>query len=115
MPAMSSTHATLTAASLAALLTAGTAWAETVRTPDCQRDLAMANNLIDMIAAREKQFVKGDLAKNCALLRQNLVDLTNARAPMDRCLTGHDHGENVGQIDDSIEDLRAVLADKCAK
>jgi hypothetical protein len=115
MPAMSSTHVTLTAASFAALLIAGTAWADTVSTPDCQRDLASANALINGIAAREKQFVKGNLAKNCALLRQNLVDLTNARGPMDRCLTGHDHGENVGQIDDSIEDVRAVLADKCAK
>jgi hypothetical protein len=112
---MSSTHPTLTAASLAALLTAGTAWADTVRTPECQRDLATANKLIDTIAAREKLFVKGDLAKNCMLLQKNLADLTNAREPMDRCLTGHDHGENVGQIDDSIEDVRAVLADKCAK
>jgi hypothetical protein len=115
MPAMSSTPATLTAALLATLLTAGAAWADTVGTPVCQRDLAAANALINGIAAREKQFVKGDLAKNCALLRQNLVDLTNARGPMDRCLSGHDHGENVGQIDDSIEDVRPVLADKCGK
>jgi hypothetical protein len=115
MPAMSSMHATLAAASFAALLATAAAWADTVKTPDCQRDLATANGLIDKIAAREKQFVKGDLAKNCGLLRQNLVDLTNAREPMDRCLTGHDHGENVGQIDDSIEDVRAVLADKCGK
>jgi len=115
MLAMSSTHATVTAALLAGLLIGDAAWADAVGTPECQRDLASANGLINAIAAREKQFVKGALAKNCALLRQNLVDLTNARGPMDRCLTGHDHGENVGQIDDSIEDVRAVLADKCAK
>jgi hypothetical protein len=113
---MSSTHATLMAGTFAALLAApSAAEADTLKTPDCQRDLAAANALINGIAARERQFVKGDLVKNCALLRQNLVDLTNARGPMDRCLTGHDHGENVGQIDDSIEDVRAVLADKCAK
>jgi hypothetical protein len=103
------------ASAVAAFLAAGAAGADTVVTPECQRDLAAANALIDKIAAREKQFVKGDLVKNCALLRQNLVDLTTARGPMDRCLTGHDHGENVGQIDDSIEDVQAVLADKCAK
>jgi hypothetical protein len=115
MPAMSSTHATLIAASFAMLLTAGAARADTVGTPDCKRDLAAANALINGIAAREKQFVKGDLAKNCALLRQNLVDVVKAREPMDRCLTGHDHDENIGQMDDSIGDIRAVLADKCGK
>ena len=115
MRAMSSTYPTLAAAAFAVLLTAGTAWADTVRTPDCQSDLAAANALISGIAAREKQFVKGDLAKNCALLRQNLVDVVKAREPMDRCLTGHDHDENVGQLDDSIGDIRTVLADKCGK
>jgi hypothetical protein len=115
MLAMSSMHTTLTAAFLAPLLAAGAAWADSVKTPECQRDLAAANALINTIAAREKQFVKGDLTKNCALLRQNLVEMVKAREPMDRCLTGHDHEENVGQIDDSIEDVRAVLADKCAK
>jgi hypothetical protein len=115
MCAMSSTLATLTAVSLATLLSAATALADTIRTPDCQRDLAAANALIDGIAARENQFVKGDLAKNCALLRQNLVDMGKAREPMDRCMTGHDHSENVGQMDASIGDIRAVLAEKCGK
>jgi len=96
-----------------AIIGAGPAWADTIKTPQCQRDLAAANGLIDAIARREKQFVAGDLATNCRLLRQNLVDLINAREPMMRCLTGHDLGENVGQMDDSIGDIRAVLADKC--
>jgi hypothetical protein len=99
----------------AAFLAAGPASAEMVNSPDCQRDLATANALIGKIAAREKQFVAGDLAKNCALLKQNLVDMVKAREPMDRCMTGHDHSENLGQLDDSIGDIRAVLADKCAK
>ena len=112
---MFSARATPIAASLTALLMVGAAEADTVKTPECQRGLAQAQGLINAIAARESQFVKDDLMKNCALLQQNLADLVNARAPMDRCLTGHDHGENVGQIDDSIEDVRAVLADKCGK
>jgi hypothetical protein len=28
-------------------------------------------------------------------------------------MTGHDRGENVGQMDVSMEDIRAVLAAKC--
>lgn len=95
--------------------TAASALAGIADTPDCRRDLASANALINGIAAREKEFVAGNLTKNCALLRQNLVDMVKARAPMDRCMTGHDHGENLGQTDDSIGNIRAVLAEKCAK
>jgi hypothetical protein len=103
------------AGTLATMLSAGSAAADLVNTPECQRDLARANALITAIAAREKQFVPGDLAKNCTLLKQNLDDLLKAREPMDRCITGHDHGENLGQMDDSIDDIRAVLADKCQR
>jgi hypothetical protein len=108
-----SSRATTLAGALAVMLAAGPAAADLVHTPECQRDLAMANRLINTIAAREKQFVPNDLAKNCQLLKQNLVDMVKAREPMDRCITGHDHGENLGQMDASIEDIRAVLADKC--
>lgn len=112
---MGSTHVTLLAGALATLLAAAPAQADTVKTPECRHDLAVANALVTGIAAREKQFVKDDLRRNCALLRRNLVDLVKAREPMDRCVTGHDHGENLGQMDASIEDVRAVLADKCGK
>ena len=89
--------------------------ADTLKTPDCQRDLASANALILAIAAREKQFVPDNLEKNCRLLRQNLADLVRARAPLARCLTGYDLSENVGRMDGSIGDIRTVLADKCQK
>ena len=97
------------------MLATGPAAADTLNTPRCQRDLAMANGLINTIAKREKQFVPGDLAKNCGLLKQNLADMVKAREPMDRCLTGHEHGETIGQMDDSIGDIRAVLASKCGQ
>jgi hypothetical protein len=103
------------AGAVAAMLATGSAAADTLNTPRCQRDLAMANGLINTIAKREKQFVPGDLAKNCSLLQQNLADMVQAREPMDRCLTGHEHGETIGQMDDSIGDIRAVLASKCGQ
>ncbi|HTQ34833.1 MAG TPA: hypothetical protein VMI30_11725 [Stellaceae bacterium] len=112
---ISSFRATAAASAFAALLGTGPALADIVDTPACRRDLAGANALIDAIAAREKEFVAGDLVKNCALLRRNLTDMVKVRGPMDRCTTGHDHGENLGQIDASIGDIRAVLAAKCGK
>jgi hypothetical protein len=102
------------AAALAILATTP-AQADIVKTPECQRGLAAANALIQAITAREKQFVAGDLTRNCRLLRQNLADMVKAREPMDRCITGHDHGENLGQMDASIGDIRALLAEKCQK
>lgn len=103
------------AGALALFLAAEPALADIVQTPECRRDLTVANKLIAGIAARDKQFVPGDLAKNCALLQQNLDDMVKARDPMARCMTGHDRGENVGQMDASIGDIREVLANKCGK
>jgi len=103
------------AAFLITLLSSLSASADIVQTPECRRDLTVANKLIAGIAARDKQFVPGDLAKNCALLQRNLDDMVKARDPMARCMTGHDRGENVGQLDASIGDIREVLANKCGK
>jgi hypothetical protein len=103
------------AGALALFLAAAPALADILQTPECRRDLTVANRLIAGIAARDKQFVPRDLAKNCALLQRNLDDMVKARDPMARCMTGHDHSENVGQMDASIGDIREVLANKCGK
>ncbi len=101
------------AIALAAILAGGLAAADAVDTPQCRRDLTAANRLIQGIAAREKRFVPGDLAKNCQLLKLNLTDMVKAREPLDRCLKGHEHGETVAQMDASSDDIRSVLAEKC--
>ena len=101
------------AAAIAALPLATPAGADEVRTPECQRQLAASVQLINAIQAREKRFIRGDMVRNCQLLRQNLTDMVKAREPMDRCLTGHQKGETTGQLDASIDDIRAVLAGNC--
>ena len=47
------------------------------------------------------------------LLRQNLRDMSEAREPMARCMTGHEHGENVGQMDALIGDISFILSTRC--
>lgn len=89
--------------------------AGSVDTPQCRRDLATADRLVHGIRLREAQFVAGDMATNCRLLRRNLADMMEARGPMDRCLTGHDHGETVAQMEASIEDIRSAIARHCAR
>ena len=95
------------------MLLAAPAWAGVVDTPECRRDLALADRLVHGVRLRENSVQKGDFVGLCRLLRRNLQDMTRAREPMARCMTGHDLGENVGQMDASIGDIRYVLANHC--
>jgi len=113
MTRMPVARAIATAIGLAAILAAGAAAADAVDTPECRRDLAVANRYIEAIRVREKRFVAGDLTRNCRLLQQNLTDMTAARGPLDRCLKGHERGETVAQMDASIGDIRGLLAGNC--
>ena len=106
-------RSTIAAGVLAGLLAANPAAAETADA--CRHDLAMADRLVRAVAAREKLFVPGDRATNCRLLRQNLDDMAKAREPVARCLGGRERGETVAQIDTSIADVGAAIADKCRK
>ncbi len=94
-------------------LLAAPAVAGIINTPECHRDLAIADQLIHAVRLRENSVKPGDFVGLCRLLRQNLQDMTRARDPMARCMTGHELGENVGQMDASIGDIRFVLGKHC--
>ena len=98
---------------LLALVSAAPAGAGIVDTYECRRDLAMADRLVHGVRLRENSVQQGDFVGLCRLLRQNIVDMVKAREPMARCMTGHDQGENVAQMDASIGDIRTVLARHC--
>src|SRR5260370_33740896 len=87
---------------LAVVALALPAVADVVDSPECRRDMATASRLIEAVAGRENSVRPGDLVGLCRLLRLNLQDMTRAREPMNRCLIGHSHGENVGRKDASI-------------
>ncbi len=93
---------------------ASAALAGIIDTPECRRDLATADRLVHAVRLRENSVRPGDFDGLCRLLRQNLQDMAQAREPMARCMTGHDQGENVGQMDASIGDIRFVLSRHCA-
>ena len=77
--------------------------------PGCHHDLAEADRLIHGVRLRENSVQQGDWQGLCRLLQQNLRDMSTARQLMNPCLTGHDHGENIGQMDASIGDIKYVL------
>jgi hypothetical protein len=95
------------------LLPRQAAIAGVIDSPECHRDLAMADQLIHAVRLRENSVQPGDFVGLCRLLRQNLQDMTRAREPMARCMTGHERGENVGQMDASLDDIRFVLSKHC--
>ena len=95
------------------LLPRQAAIAGVIDSPECHRDLAMADQLIHAVRLRENSVQQGDFVGLCRLLRQNLQDMTRAREPMARCMTGHERGENVGQMDASLDDIRFVLSKHC--
>jgi hypothetical protein len=84
-----------------------------IDSPECRHDLAMADQLIHAVRLRESSVQPGDFVGLCQLLRQNLQDMTKAREPMARCMTGHDLGKNVGQMDASIGDISFILSTHC--
>jgi hypothetical protein len=84
-----------------------------IDTPDCRSDLASAHQLIHAVRLRENTVQPGDFVGLCRVLRQNLRDMTQARGPMARCMTGHERGENIGQMDVSIQDIRFVIGEHC--
>ena len=98
---------------LLALVVALPAAAGVVETYECRRDLAMADQLVHGVRLRENSVQKGDFVGLCRLLRRNLDDMVKAREPMDRCMTSHDRGENVAQMDASICDIRYILVRNC--
>jgi hypothetical protein len=106
-------HRSLTVMILSAAALPAVASAGIVDTPDCRRDLATAHQLIHAVRLRENSVQPGDFVGLCRLLRQNLQDMTRARDPMARCMTGHERGENVGQMDASMEDIRFVIGKHC--
>lgn len=97
----------------AAALVPVVAAAGIVDTPECRRDLGMAHERIHAVRLRENSVQAGDYVGLCRVLRQNLQDMTRARDPMARCMTGHERGENVGQMDVSMEDIRVVIGKHC--
>ena len=84
-----------------------------VETPECRRDLAVAGELIHAVRLRENSVRPGDFVGLCRLLRQNLQDMARAREQMARRMTGHELGENVGQMDASLHDIRYVIGKHC--
>lgn len=94
-------------------LLASPALAGMVETPQCRADLTRAHRLIQDVSARDRKGKEANAARICATLKRNRTDMAAAAEILDRCLTGHERGENVGQLRASVADVDAVMARHC--
>jgi len=78
----------------------------------CALDMRRADQLVSAVAGRDRGGPYGADAI-CRVLRANLRDMSAAIDIMKRCMTGHALRENVGQMEASMEDVRAAIARKC--
>ena len=97
----------------AVMLGAVSTQAGVVDTPSCRAGLARADELIHGVRLRESRIKRDDMPLACRLLRENQRDLSEAGNLMEPCLTGHEKGENLGQIRASVGDIRDVIARNC--
>ena len=101
----------------AALFFAGVsaALAGVVETAACRHDLPAAGEAISRVSSRDRagRAAPPAPAAMCQTLRANLADMRVARDIMARCLTGHERGENVAQLDVSIVDVSAIISRRC--
>ena len=84
-----------------------------IDTPACRSKLARAAQLVDAVAARDRGVAPAGTAAICKVLAVNRRDMREATQAMQACLTGREKSENVGQMLASLDDVEAVLRQKC--
>ena len=77
---------------------------------DCPTALTAADDSFRETLARLDAAAKAGKAEICAAIDHHIAVMTAARAVFDRCLSGHDRSENVGQMDGSIADFTDIRA-----
>ena len=80
--------------------------------PGCEKDLAVVEDSFDETVARLQAAELADHTEKCAALHHHIDVMTNGRDVHLRCLPeGHDKGEDVAQLNASIEDFKMILGE----
>jgi hypothetical protein len=84
-----------------------------VDSPQCQRDLAATHAGLEDTLARLKRVSNAPLKDKCAALHWHVGVMRKAGAVFARCTTGHERGENVGQMKGSVADFLDIIRQLC--
>lgn len=89
-----------------------TAWAEDDAANSCEAELQSLDASFRETQQRvESAWDSNDDDKKCAAVRHHLEVMRHAGDVFDRCMTGHERDENVGQMIDTIEDFEYAAED----
>jgi hypothetical protein len=106
-------HAAMFGAGLVALVAGGAAWAGSVPTPECQRDLLVADSDIRTSQNRLGDRANASTKELCPLWRQHVVAARKASGIYKRCLTDTDQRVRVADTNASIADFEQALKSSC--
>lgn len=82
---------------------------------DCRDDLAAVDKSFEATLERLEKVKTGTPAQKCPVYRQHVEVMTKARGVFQRCNTGTTQRENVGQMNDSIEDFQELIRRTCRR
>ena len=96
------------------LLSIGPAYAGTVDTPACKRDLMAASTGLTQVVTRMKGLTRVAEVDKCTVYREQFLVAVKARAVYANCKTGPDRDADVGRLDGTIEDINGAIAESCS-
>ncbi len=79
----------------------------------CRADLEAVDKSFKETIARLELVKNGTQAEKCAAYRSHVLIMERARVVFDHCNTGLTRRENVGQMNDSIEDFAELIKARC--
>ena len=100
---------------LAAAAFAAIALAPAPAGADCRDDLAAVDRSFKDTLARLEKVKNGKPAQKCPVYRRHVEVMARARGVFQRCNSGLTQRENVGQMNDSIEDFQELIRRTCAR
>lgn len=100
-------------AAAALTIAAGSAAPAVAQSPACQSDLVAVDASFEETLQRLDSVSGADHATVCAALHHHVDVMAKAIDVFERCLPpGHDRGENIGQLQGSIEDFQVIIAEQ---
>ena len=82
---------------------------------DCRNDLAAVDRSFKETLERLDKVKNGTPAAKCPVYRRHVDVMVRARGVLQRCNSGTTQRENVGQMNDSIEDFQELIRRTCRR
>ena len=82
---------------------------------DCRDDLKAVDVSFEETLERLEKVKNATAAQKCPVYRRHVEVMTKARGVFQRCNTGTTQRENIGQMNDSIEDFQELIRRTCRR